>query len=513
MTANIRYNLIVGGATFLSVAAAFFLYSFLNGTLAGNNTIRVTVVFSDAHGVLQGGNVRMAGVDVGRVAAISLNADNEAEVLVRLGKRYPVPADSRFVVQGSVLGNTSLLNVVPGSPAVTPFKDGDRVRGELQGDLQGLLASGQTLIPELQKTLQSVQRITASSEKLLDKLNDPGQQRVLQKTLVNIEGITENLNRTTATLPRISQTAQGELATISAQSKALIAKLDAAATTGGRIARNGEVLTTNLNGTLQENRAGLKSLLESADESASALTGLLKQSGELLGDPDLKKNLLATTANLSTTTERLAAVTGNIEKLSSDPRLLGDLRDTVTNLKDTTQSIKNLAARVETVRIPGERRKPEGPQPSPAPPKPAAATALIEPGLAFDSLYDTTNPRFRADVNYTLRRGSLGRFYRAGVTDITENNGLNLQIGQSFGRNGEADFAYRYGLIGGKFGLGLDANLGAFDFRVDAYDPNRFTGNARAKLYLNRERTQSILFGVEDLARDNRATIGVQIRQ
>ena len=55
--------------------------------------------------------------------------------------------------------------------------------------------------------------------------------------------------------------------------------------------------------------------------------------------------------------------------------------------------------------------------------------------------------------------------------------------------------------------------LGPLDLRIEGYDPNHFTGNARAKFYLDRTRTQSLLLGVDDIAHDNRAVIGVQIRK
>ncbi len=517
MTAPIRRYITVGIVSFVAIALSIYALMFLGGKLSSGKNLTVTVVFKDAGGVQESTAVNMAGVVVGQIVKVGLNRNNEAEVQVRLDKRHPVPSDSRFVIVGSVLGNTSTLGIVPGTLSAAPLQDGDRVQGQTSANLQSLFASGETLVPTLkatleesQKTLASVQRIALATEKII---NDPRQQKALRLTLANIEATTANLNRATAALPRISGTAETQLLALSTQSRRLLADLDSAAVSGSRIAKNGETLTANLNGTLQENRASLKTLLESADESASALAGLLNQAGSLINDPDLKKNLIETTANIAATTARLEATTGNLEKLSGDPRLTADLRDTVANLKETTESIKNVAARVETIRIPGERRRPSEPQPTPAPPKPAASTSLIEPGLAFDSFYDTTDPRFRADANYTLLTKNKGRFYRAGLYDITERNGLNLQLGQALGKSGDIDLAYRYGLLAGKFGLGLDARLGPLDFRLDAYDPNRLTGNARAKLYLNRERTQSLLFGVDDFARENRAVIGVQIRQ
>ncbi len=520
MTPTIRYFFTVGIASVVGIAGFVFAMLFLSAQLANGKSLTVTAVFQDAHGVQEGSEVRMSGVRVGSIYRTTLNAQQEAEVQVRLDKTYPVPVDSHFVVQGSVLGNTSLLNIVPGNPAAEPLKNGDRVRGEAQADLQTLLASGSTLIPELKKTLQSAQSLTAKSGQLLDNLNDPAQKQALRKTLANVEAITSDLKeatkslpQVTASLPRLASNAEGQLTALSGQTRRLLTDLDAAAVSGSRIAKNGETLTSNLNGTLQENRATLKSLLQSVDESASGLAGLLKQAGELVNDPALRKNLSDTTTNLAATTARLEATTGNIERLTGDPRLTADLRDTVANLKDTTESIKNVAARVETIKFPGERRRTRDRDATPAPPRRAAATSLIEPGLAFDNFYDTTNPRFRADVNYTLRTGMSGRFYRAGLYDLTERNQINLQIGQALGRGGDTDLAYRYGLVAGKFGLGLDKSVGPLDFRFDLYDPNRLTGNARAKLYLNRERTQSLLFGVDDLSHDNRAVIGVQIRQ
>ncbi len=513
MTNNVRNTIIVGVVTLISFALLFFGLSYIGGKIAGSSVITVTAVFTDAGGVLQGSEVQMAGVHIGTVGDISLNADKQAEVRVKLDKQYPVPNDSVFVVEASVLGSTSRMAINPGSPGAAPLKNGDRVVGQTPAGLPDLLASGSTLVPKLEQTLDSVQTLLGKSEKLLDglntNLNDAATQKRLRATLANIEAITANLDATTSGLPRLTRTAEGQLTALSGQSQQLLRDLDDAAQSGKVIAKNGERITASLDTTLSENRQNLKNLLESADESASALAGLLKSSSELIGNPDLKKNIIATTTNLAATTAKLETVTGNIEKLSGDPRLASDLRDTVSNLKETTASVKNIVNRVETIRIPGERRPQDTP---PVPPKPAAATSLIESGLAIDGLYDTTNPRFRANTNYTLRTKN-GAFYRAGVSGFGDSNGLNLQAGQAFGRNGEADFAYRYGLFGGKLGLGLDASAGLFDFRLEGFDPNRLTGNARAKLYLNRERTQSLLFGVDDLARDNRATIGVQFRQ
>jgi hypothetical protein len=69
-------------------------------------------------------------------------------------------------------------------------------------------------------------------------------------------------------------------------------------------------------------------------------------------------------------------------------------------------------------------------------------------------------------------------------------------------------FSYRYGIFAGKLGLGVDMRPGPVDFRLDFYDPNRFTMDARAKVYLNR--SSAITAGVSGIGKENRATVGVQ---
>jgi hypothetical protein len=124
-------------------------------------------------------------------------------------------------------------------------------------------------------------------------------------------------------------------------------------------------------------------------------------------------------------------------------------------------------------------------------------------------VYDTTVSRLRLDTNFTLLAGKPGSFYRLGFHDLTERNRLNLQIGSSSGL--PANIALRYGIFAGKLGTGIDLRTGPVDLRLDAYDPNRFTLNARAKAYLNVD--TSITAGLDSIGKDNRATVGVQIRR
>ena len=113
----------------------------------------------------------------------------------------------------------------------------------------------------------------------------------------------------------------------------------------------------------------------------------------------------------------------------------------------------------------------------------------------------------RGDANYTLLSGR-NQFYRLGLFDATERNQLQLQMGYSNGL--PATFAYRFGVLAGKFGGGIDFRTGPLDFRVDVFDPNRLQFNLRAKGYLNR--ASSLFGGLDSVGKENRATLGVQVR-
>jgi len=232
-----------------------------------------------------------------------------------------------------------------------------------------------------------------------------------------------------------------------------------------------------------------------------------------VGDQDLRKNIVQTTANVNKLTEtatetmkKLDATAENIRKLSGDEQLGSDAKATLGNVKEATASVQRLMARIEKIRLPGEpRTTPPGPKP---PPQPSSFTSLVEPGLIIDSNYDTTSERYRLDANYSLLSGDRG-FYRVGLAGATEGNKLNFQLG-SFARL-PVGSALRYGLFAGKLGVGADARAQGVDWRLDVFDPNRLTVNLRAKKYLGSD--SAFLLGLDSVGHGNRLTVGYQIRR
>lgn len=489
------------GATFAAALAVLAVgFSLLKGQL--NSDRHVNILYDDAKGIKKGEIIQMAGVDIGQVDDVTLTPDSK-RALVRVGvrKTTKIPEGSRFVIRSGVLGNSHVLTVEPNYKATTDIADEAHVEGESASGLDTALAESQKLIQQSQKLVASFQKTAGAFEKLT---TDPQTQKNLRNSLRNIE-------ETTRQLPLLQRQLGQEAASLSGQANQLLAGLQSTKKSVDKIAENSVALSSDLRTTLNENRGNLRALIRDADDAVSGVAGLTDQLKTTLGDKKLQNNLTAATDNLVSITARLDATAADFQRLSSDPRLTTDLRETVSNLKEVSQSAKNLTARVEAIRLPGEKRRPQpGETPAqPTPARPFTDTSLLEPGLVFDGAYDTKGERLRTNVNYSLLAGPRNGFYRLGISDFTEGNKLNAQIGAYNGT--PARFDYRYGIVAGKLGGGLDFRTGPLDFRLDVFDPNRLTINARAKTYLNKD--TAITAGVDSLGNGNRAVIGVQIHK
>ncbi|MES2465477.1 MAG: MlaD family protein [Armatimonadota bacterium] len=514
MNKRVRQNFLTGLAIVLAVAAAVGGLGWLSGTLSFNRNTHYTVIFDNVKGLAEGSIVQMAGVSIGKVDKVDLTrnltgfADNLARIDLSVNPPHRIPEGSRFLIATPVFGNVNTLTVEPNPKPADPLEDGAIVKGESSPGLDDLLKKSEPLIAQTQSLLATVQKSAEAAAKIT---NDAQTQRDLKLTL-------HNLAETTEQLPSLLRQSERQLNMLAGQTQSLLIKVNRAADSGQRLAANAEGLTGDLRATVGENRAGLKSLVQNASETASSFATLADNIAGTIGNKDIQRNLATATENLAAITSRLDATATDLNRLSSDPRLTDDVRQTVAtvretadNLRGTSESIRNLASRVETIRIPGERRRPTGQSSNapPAPPRAFSDTSLLEPGLVFDTVYDTTVSRLRLDTNFTLLAGKPGSFYRLGIYDLTERNRLNLQIGSS--ARLPANFAIRYGIFAGKLGTGIDLRTGPIDLRLDAYDPNRFTLNARAKAYLNAN--TSITAGLDSIGKDNRATVGVQIRR
>ncbi len=140
---------------------------------------KLKVVFDNAEGLPVKGQVKVAGVEVGKVTDISL-VKGKAVVTVRMKPNVKIHKDAKArIISVGMVGN-KLLELTSGSPGEPLLRDGDVITGEASMDLSSM--------------------IDAASEGLDDLV---GQLKILEKggkLDVNLNNIMSNLEEITRKL-------------------------------------------------------------------------------------------------------------------------------------------------------------------------------------------------------------------------------------------------------------------------------------------------------------------------
>jgi phospholipid/cholesterol/gamma-HCH transport system substrate-binding protein len=107
---------IITGTIVLIVAAGFLVFIIkIGGFSADNENYNLNTSFRSAEGIDTGTEVRMAGVKIGTVKSLSLNAETlQADVKLKIEKSILIPNDSSAVISSEGLLGGSFLEIVPG---------------------------------------------------------------------------------------------------------------------------------------------------------------------------------------------------------------------------------------------------------------------------------------------------------------------------------------------------------------------------------------------------------------
>ena len=133
MTDDSRAELFAGGIV-LAVAAGFLLLAAGPRLMPGGG-YDLIAAFPNVEGIETGSEIRMAGVPVGRVTAISLNPETYlAEAKLRLRDGVVLPTDSAAVIQSDGLLGGAYLELQAGG-SLDNLAPGDEIE-----DVQGAVS-------------------------------------------------------------------------------------------------------------------------------------------------------------------------------------------------------------------------------------------------------------------------------------------------------------------------------------------------------------------------------------
>lgn len=133
MSDDSRAELIAGGVV-LAVAAGFLVFAAGPRLMPGGG-YDLMAAFPNVEGIETGSEIRMAGVPVGRVSAITLNPETYlAEARLRLRDDVVLPSDSAAVIQSDGLLGGAYLELQPGG-SLDNLVPGDEIE-----DVQGAVS-------------------------------------------------------------------------------------------------------------------------------------------------------------------------------------------------------------------------------------------------------------------------------------------------------------------------------------------------------------------------------------
>ncbi len=179
-----------------------------------------TSLFTSAEGLKVGMGVNLRGFEIGRVKEISLNTDNQVDIIFYIYEDYHdrILPDSVVALPTSLLGAAAALDFYPGLTEGNPLPDGTYIPSTQTVDGKMLVKTRRVDKPEggdalseilsdLPAILDTVNSTVASVGALTDTLKTGVEGRgnaALAGTVRNIEGITADVRQSTGDLNRIT---------------------------------------------------------------------------------------------------------------------------------------------------------------------------------------------------------------------------------------------------------------------------------------------------------------------
>ncbi|MDA8100703.1 MAG: MlaD family protein [Nitrospiraceae bacterium] len=293
LTAEAKVGLLVLGSSVILLWMTMVVGKFEFGQAKG---YRLTAVFDSVAGLDAKAAVRMAGVQIGTVEAVTLD-DSRAKLVLRINPDVKILRGSEAAVKTMGLLGDKYVDIVPatqlttreGAPAAAGkqgfYRDGDRME-------QTLAASdADQLISKLSSIADDIKQVTTSLRNVFGS----------QKGERSLEDILADLRQTTSNIREFSYALRGD---------------------GSELVTRLNELALNLNAVVEDNRDNLKMTLENVREAS--------------------KNAELALASIENVTKRIDRGEGTIGKLVSDDSMYNNIDSAAKGLSDYVGRVERL---------------------------------------------------------------------------------------------------------------------------------------------------------------------------
>jgi len=114
-----RKEKVVGGVTFLALVLAVFISYVKPDTSVNEDFYEVSAVFGRVDGLEDEAEVRMGGVQIGRVIKADLNENYRAVIIMSIDKNITLPIDTSAAIHTDGLFGGKFIELEPGGDDVS----------------------------------------------------------------------------------------------------------------------------------------------------------------------------------------------------------------------------------------------------------------------------------------------------------------------------------------------------------------------------------------------------------
>jgi len=453
-----------------------------------------SVIFERVDGLKRGAVVQVAGVTVGEILSVSFNKEQKVEVVVKIhSSDVDIDRDSLVLVDSGIVGE-KWLSVRPKSDKPKSFikKDGtDVLYGETPVNLQDLTKDVQSGIAQITETVQTIDITVNNINKIV---GDEETQVALKDSVMNVRRASEELNRLLVNagghIDDISAGVQSTLVVVSSELEMTAADVrDNLDLVSGDVYR----FTNTLNRIAGDNETDVRQIVKNLQETSIELQTAMASVNALVGDEEISEDIKETLKSLKRTSATIEETATNLQAFVTDEELQADLKDTIANARSTLENADAILS--DTREFLAKR------------------DTLIPTRVDYELILtgareDNGDIDGSADILSYLYNKSGNTFLQAGLTDVNEDNRMNLQLGRIWDNNQ----TLRFGIIKAKFGFGYDFGLTErTSINLDVFDMSDLTMDVKGRYKIN-DRVDIIL-GVDNLFQnENEVKLGTGIK-
>ena len=281
----------VGAVALLGIVLLFGIAAFYGLIRIGEAGYPLHVDFDRVDGLKIGGQVRYAGVDVGRVTRIGVTDQGTARASVRIFSGNSIPEGSTFTIGSDGLLGEKFVSIAPPDQREKFLVPDTVIEGTPSQGIETFISTADRLFNRMDKLVTSLEEV----------FGDPKVKGSMKETARNIDQLT-------AALSRMALNNEQNI---------------------NAIARNLALMS----GSLRDVAARVDKMAATVDN-----------------DGKTAKDLKDTLANLRSASARIEKMAAALEPVATDPETSRNIRDTLKNAREVSEKANKLLNRVEKVK-------------------------------------------------------------------------------------------------------------------------------------------------------------------